>query len=597
MLGAVTLGLAWYAQYVFSWTWQVLAREPLPASAARTFQDRLANGTNAGLMMTWLALPLLSWPLVTGAWIGRSGAASLAALLLVLGIGGGALAALHGVPWLLGWSWTETVRNVGLGLGALGVLAALASWTVGWSRQRRAFTPALVGALVVVVPTLAIGGWAYADYRAWSTLRVDQDLRIAEAYLGRDGQSIWAMVHKGVAYADGKPIGYYRDLPGAVGVYGSQRGTPVQAWRIDLVTHQIDVLNGGREGGLLPPPSTNSTHRVGSPEPLGPFPVMTLRSGSTDWETLDITWYDTASSTPVAQLPIFFRDGRVDALLTAGLREMATQRDAEGNRVWVRDGELEREGAERPPRTRIERVPTYANIPWVPIPGGWVHGVRGGVPAGRNFRSTITTVDGESYDLGQHAGIAHYFLDATTILERKIIKTEGGRRSGLVISDLRTGDELARYESPPWFAPSGIPGRLLRGLSVDGHMVLRLWDPITDQLEPVTWLGPSPDLAPEEQASLFGMQGPGGRQVLHLTAHPPHPRGASTRQVGMAVFDPVAKTARLVLDHCLDVRTYFGLDADDSIVAIEDCRRIVRHGPEVGQREVLFPFSDEGAGR
>ncbi|MEZ6009972.1 MAG: hypothetical protein R3F05_19735 [Planctomycetota bacterium] len=128
------------------------------------------------------------------------------------------------------------------------------------------------------------------------------------------------MVHKGVAYADGKPIGYYRDLPGAVGVYGSARGTPVQAWRIDLVTHQIDVLNGGvREDFCLL--LRNSTHRVGSPEPLGPFPVMTLRSGSTGWETSTSPGTTRRRRRLWHWLPIFFRDGRVDALLTAGRRD------------------------------------------------------------------------------------------------------------------------------------------------------------------------------------------------------------------------------------------------------------------------------------
>ena len=44
-------------------------------------------------------------------------------------------------------------------------------------------------------------------------------------------------------------------------------------------------------------------------------------------------------------------------------------------------------------------------------------------------------------------------------------------------------------------------------------------------------------------------------------------------------------------------QSFVALDDDGSLVLIEDDRRIVRLGPERGQREVLFPFSDEGAGR
>ena len=40
-------------------------------------------------------------------------------------------------------------------------------------------------------------------------------------------------------------------------------------------------------------------------------------------------------------------------------------------------------------------------------------------------------------------------------------------------------------------------------------------------------------------------------------------------------------------------QSFVALDDDGSLVVIEDDRRIVRHGPELGQREVLFPFPEK----
>ena len=125
VLGLLTVGLALYAQHMFSWAWQALASEPLPTSAAKTFGDRLADGTNAGLMVTWLALPLLSWPLVTGAWIGRSGAASLAALLLVGMLAVPAWLVLKYAPWLLPWTRSEALGPIALALGLGGCAQSL----------------------------------------------------------------------------------------------------------------------------------------------------------------------------------------------------------------------------------------------------------------------------------------------------------------------------------------------------------------------------------------------------------------------------------------------------------------------------------------
>ncbi|MGE0190663.1 MAG: hypothetical protein AB7T63_01360 [Planctomycetota bacterium] len=581
VLGAVTLGLAWYAQYAFSWTWQVLASEPLPASAARTFRDRLADGSNAGLFVTWLALPLLSWPLVTGAWIGRCGAASLAALLLVGMLAVPAWLVLKHAPWLLPWSRSDAIGPIALALGLIGVGTALVSWLVGWGRQRRPWTPALAGAATALVCTASIGGWAYADFRAWSVVRPDDSLRIAAAYMGADGESLWLTVHKGVPFANGEAL----HLGTQAEPDTSGRGTPIRTWRVDLKERTVDVVAEGEPTWPTLPFGCATGDVLGPQRLLCPTPVLCLLSATEDRDV--VHWYDTRDAQPVASLPHETCDARAHRLLQTGLRELAVHRDSAGRRVWIRHGQYEREGAEEPAPDRVVRV-DQQRLRLIPVPGGW-SGVN--YSTGRQ-RNGVLDRDGQFRPYAKNEFLFwQRFLDASHYLDPTPPNKAPGTPGPLRVVDVLTDETVVECKPPGWWTAVGLEGLVLVASSVDGALSFSLWDPIHDSTKALTWKGAGIPLSAKESVAMQVVgRRPDGRLVLYAQAKLAMPPYGHERSLGVMVLDPARHEIRPVLASPPPVDAYVALDDDGSLVVIEDCRRIVRHGPELGQRQVLFPF-------
>lgn len=127
VLGGLAVSVAWYAQYAFVWAWHATSSLPMPDVESRgeyrwlvgelAFDARLARGLNVGLAWSWVAIPLLSWVLVAGSWIARSGAASLAGLLLVGAVAGPFLLGMDVAPWLVGWFGEQGLRNIAYVVG------------------------------------------------------------------------------------------------------------------------------------------------------------------------------------------------------------------------------------------------------------------------------------------------------------------------------------------------------------------------------------------------------------------------------------------------------------------------------------------------
>ena len=584
VLGLLTVGLALYAQHMFSWAWQALASEPLPTSAAKTFGDRLADGTNAGLMVTWLALPLLSWPLVTGAWIGRSGAASLAALLLVGMLAVPAWLVLKYAPWLLPWTRSEALGPIALALGLVGVGTALVSWLVGWGRQRRPWTPALAGAVTVLVCVGSIGGWAYADFRAWSVVRPDDSLRIAAAYMGADGDSLWLTVHKGLPFADGKVV----HLGRGVEADGLKRGTPIRTWRVDLARRCVDVMADGEPTWPSLPNGCATGDPFGPQRLLCPTPVLCLFGTS---EEQPVRYYDTRHTEPVATLPRGTCDARAHRLLQAGLRELAVHRDTAGRRVWIRHGRLEREGGEAPAPDHVVPI-DFGRMRVSPVPGGWTGLVH---DRGEDHPGVVDTEGRFQAFATAEFRVSPQFLDLDRLLVVDRRRWEDSENRRLKVVDVLTDELVVEREEPRSWTALGVAGTLLVARSLDDRLAFSFWDPIHDEHSRLAWLGQELPLAASERVTLQVVgRRPDGRVVLYAHAkQAAHPFG-SDRPLGVMVVDPDRRQMRLVTPSMPPFQSFVALDDDGSLVLIEDDRRIVRLGPERGQREVLFPFPSEG---
>ncbi|MCA9315937.1 MAG: hypothetical protein H6806_05730 [Planctomycetes bacterium] len=612
VLGGLAVSVAWYAQYAFVWAWHATSSLPMPDVESRgeyrwlvgelAFDARLARGLNVGLAWSWVAIPLLSWVLVAGSWIARSGAASLAGLLLVGAVAGPFLLGMDVAPWLVGWFGEQGLRNIAYVVGGLGCVTALVSWLVGWSRQRRVLVPALAGGTVVLFVLGSMGAWAYADWRTWSVIEpTDPELRIQDARVGADGTSLWLVVHKGVAYADGLPVEYLHGRPQGAEEARSMRGTPIQMWRVDLTTRGIAVVaNGGERQfvgeGLAGTRWGGWAHRG----PRVPLPFVALVAPrAMPADSVTVEWYDTRTPQEVAVLPWGCRDGRIDRLLQAGLRDLAPQRDADGRRVWIRDGELEREGSERAPRNRVEQLELEDLYRCEPVPGGWW---RSGGPVEATTRRgdlDFLHLDGSASPIAttvQHERHSLSVLDAEHVALRMSTSDEPRWMQPLQILRTATGEEVSRVRPPGLCASVGVAARLLLVRSQSGPAPLSLWSPGGGDELPLRWQGLPLTLAEGEVCGLYTMQRhPQGHVLVKAFVYAPEDRRAGTVEVSLVV-DPKALTVRQVLAQAQSLdfsRELVALDADGSLIMLEDDRRIVRHGPELGQHEVLFPFPEK----
>lgn len=587
VLGLAAVGLVAYAQAALGMLWTWMADGALARRSAASYVERLLAGRNEGLAWSWRVLPVLSWVLLVGAWLGRSGAASLGALLLLAAVGGPALLWVHEQPWFFGWQPAEAIANLALALGATGLLVATFSWLWGHRVLRRPWMPALGGCAALLVASAGLAGWAFADYRSWSEVGVDDDLRIATAFLGADSASLWVTVHKGVPYADGKPVNW---LSSEGDTRNDGRGTPIRTWRVDLRAKHIEALADGAETWPLLPFRCALGDVYGPQRPLCPVPFLVLLQAHEAQERVT-RWYDTGSARPVATLPSTARDGSVDALLQRGLRDLAFHRDADGRRVWIRDGVLEREGAERAPAGRAYAVDVQASPNWAPVPGGWA-GVAPEPEADGRRPQGVLTPDGRFTPQARRDFLYWgRFLSPETHVETRLQR--GQRATSLLVRRLDTDEVVVERPARPGHAFLGVRDELLVPRADGTRLALVLWNPIEDTERAVTWLGAAPASSGETPHLQTVGRRPEGACVVEVI-WPAAGAGAASQR-GVLVVDPAAATARQVLDHAPPVDAYMALEPDGALVVIEDHRRVVRHGPALGQREVLFPFPSGGA--
>ena len=430
----------------------------------------------------------------------------------------------------------------------------------------------VVGGTALIV--LLGGGVAFGALRvhAWTSLDPqDTDLGVYAAHVGADEQTLWVSVYRGHPYVNGKSWGVIHDAP--------PPGTPMQTWRVDLETGDVVKVDGGKECVVNLPPycGLGLPHEPRCLEPSGVLVTYAHRDDSRPLAS----WWDGRTSKRVARLPADVRNARIDRLLDAALAEMTWQRDREGRRVWLRNNGFQREGEERTYRGGTYSV-GEGHPPMHPLPGGW--GSLRGVLRDDRQALGFVTAEGTRFKVkGPKMRVpgVHGALSVWHKIERRPdarIRTWAHR-----VVAFEDGAELP-VVNPPDHAATGIVGPyeilVRRGDPTEAR--LAIWNVQTGQDRPLRWVGQAPKRV--NYADVLGWDAE-GRALVRLMSG-----------MHLAVLDTTAGQIRLIGER-VHVAEAVALLEDGAAVVLEPTRhgkRVVRYGPEPGQREQLFPFEAKG---
>lgn len=326
------------------------------------------------LLCAWLGLVPLAFGLLASTWLGRGGGAALGAFVLLAAVGAPFLLLFSVHPWAVALfvAHPADVRALsGLLLGALAV-AIVASVLLGHRHAQRPLKPFLVGAGVVGV--LLAAGFAHARGRV-------------DAYLNFDPASPGFVLLDARRDAGGRYLflDVARRPPGDEGWGRSQRA-PVRSWIVDTRTGARTTLPFAETGSFCDLPDSGVRGWPFGHRSLAPAEALVAYEAQDD-ELVAVHWIDARLGRVVRVLPPYVRDAVADELTRRALREASWVRDAEGRRLWPREGVIEREGDpwSAPERVRSIR-PDFARFR--PTAGGWVRWTPGrGDPRKAELRS------------------------------------------------------------------------------------------------------------------------------------------------------------------------------------------------------------------
>ncbi len=519
---------------------------------------------------------LALWTLLVSSWMGRSGVAGIGALVLL-----GALASpfflffqehpyfFPGPLVLAGWA---------AGVSALVALAACAlSFLRGARFEGRPLRPFLLGASVLLVALG--GGYAYASASLDAWLDLDpqaDDFHIMDAHVGAGEGHLYVTVHRGQAWNGGKLLLLHHALNQGV---KERRGTPLQAWVVDLGTQGIQRVDDRAERYFMRP---SECQNIVHTRPLDPVDgLVCLRLAGADVEAAQ--WWDAALGKPLRVLPTDMRDAKTIDLVRRNLRTASWQRDSQGRRVWIRDGVVERDG-DMPalPVGLWKRQVPHRRL--TAVPGGW-YGWISRMGTARQQRIFVDVETGGERPAGserkQHLWGWNILSPEHVLDYERDAKGHfkpGGKRS---VAPLGADEPNVLAKNTPTIVGRVI-GRdavlALRGPKWD--LTLHVWNPRTGQTRELPWLGRRPDLL--RGAAVHGYTGD-GRLLLQLD------RGTSLeRRISLAVLSADREHVRLIADGLASWVQPIALLKDDALVAIQDTRRVVRLAPDKPV-EVLFP--------
>ena len=551
--------------------------------------DQLAAFPTSKLWLAGLGFGVFGlWTLLVSSWLGRSGVAGIGAAVLLAALAAPFVLLFQEHPWF--FPGPQLAAAWAAGAGALVALGATAlSFLRGQRFAGRPFRPFLIGASALLVALG--GGYAYARQQldAWVAFGPEaEDLRIHEASMGADGRHLYLTVARGVAWHEGSTG---NDSP-----WRSQRGTPVQAWVVDLEDGSWRPLDERKPRYFLEVPECDTVTAHISLDPVEA--LVAYRVDDVQHPTL--AWFDARAGTQGRALPFGVRDAAALELVRRQLKRDSWVRDSEGRRVWLRDGLVEREGEtfDRP-KDLVARPETRKRYVWMrPVPGGWFGYHR--MKAGQFLSYLIDADTGEARLVRKPrhtSGYAHTsVLSPRHMLVRQVVdpnsKDRSAKNTRLRVLALDETGALTAPENEPEVVGGVVAKDLALALRGEADArVVHLWNPRTGEDRPLRWRGDAP--AQLREAHVHGRTGD-GRVLLQLW----RTQAGGPGEHAYAVIDADLATARIVVPFAwrhtgLSGRKGHGhqviaLMPDDSVIIRDGARRILRVRAG-GKPEVLFP--------
>jgi len=561
---ALLLALAWR---VMAWTGADGGQDGI-----RISRDVLAHlgafplGTFWQLALVGLVLP--SWAFVVSTWLGRSGAAAIASLLVLAAVLAPWAFLVFRYPWFLPFGPAD-VPALTATFVAVAVLVSGVSYLGGLRFRGAVWKPALWGLLTAFVLTGA--GYAYArvELRRWTDFdSSDPDLFIQSALVAEGGRKIYLNV------SNGRPVAW--------GSQGRDRFIRASrfsmAWIFDVQTGEVvrEATEGHRR--FLPVPAEASSRGAGL-QALAPHGILLL--GQSDPTGLhDVRWIDAATGETI---DIFddpwTRSPAIDAALREDARRHGYHVDARGRRVWIRDWRLEREGELPPLADRVHVVPQTLRHWSNRTPCGWTWSETVYSAARKFVRSGWSSLDAETGEVIDRPG-------RVAPIDRSLALKFRERARRLV--DLQTEADRGPARHPPLSFLGVVGERRVLGTyrCADGHGELRIWDPVSGETRLL-----KADVGLGADATGFALCGRAsdGRYLLFATH-----RKAGKRHVWIGVMDSEARILHTIasIPETLGARASIRplvLEDDGALVAIEGNHRFVRLGRAPDQRGVVFP--------
>lgn len=558
------------------------------------------------VIWAWCLVGLSAWMLVASAVLPLVGVPALVGAVVGAGL------ALPFVLWhdehryLFRW-WLGGLGPVVTAWGALALLLALAAWQRGLRFGRSAWQVGWRTGVAALVLSGAGVGATYAavmEYRDFTPQ--DPDVRLEDVLLA--GRFACVEAHRGDP--DDSPPSPAGALP----------GTRTRVWRVDLDSGRWEGI-GGYGAGL----TWTSSGGGGSDG----TPFVVLMPGERDHGGLARLDVETGRRGPG---PERFDDPLPEDLLPRAreyLRASTPVRDSAGQPAWLLGNRLERASG---PSIPLHSGPFYL---CVPVEGGWhaftrqaagydafgrtvdasTGQIRLGVPQG---------VDLSRWEVGEVLDTARRLLtpagqglSRTTLGEYRVLNLDDGQITPLLQAPAAAGARdvplaILGLRQALVLRPTsqGLPQDWPAGVESPFRSLVRV-DLATGSEADVTWEG-GRGFAHAEFASAAGTERYGRAQLagrpflVHcmrsappgaaeiLLSRDPSRIGPSPRprlENAWALYDPGTNRLSLLASEPGGLVRVAPLrvEADGSVLALEEQRRLVRLGPAPGARVVLFP--------
>lgn len=551
------------------------------ATRAMTVWDQLRSFPTSPLWLAGLGMGVLGlWTLLVSSWMGRSGVASIGAIVLL-----GALATPF--AWLFKehpWFFPGPLR-LAASIATVAALVALAALALSFLRGQRyagrPFRPFLLGFGVLLVALG--GGYAYAQQSLddWVSFGPGvEDFRIHHAHMGADGRYLYINVARGTLWDNERPVSHHRHDSDP---WAFQRGTPSQAWVVDLHAGAWRALDDRKVRYFLEVPECQGVYGMQALDPVEALVCYDLD----DPEQPGLQWWDARAAEGGRTTAFGVRDARSLALVRRQLAADTWLRNAWGKRVWLRDETIEREDSvvslgdgllARDLRNRSLGMLR-------PVPGGWFgYDMKNG--GAYVILDALTGVQTRVHKLPRTSGYWHSgVLSTTHMLIRETLQPALDARGG-PITRVRV---MAFADPEAHVAAKNEPARIGTVLAEDlvfaergpeTARTLHLWNPRTGADREIPWTGAA--LQDIRQASVLGRTGD-GRAWIHLRTGK-----AGASRFAAAVLDAKLEGLRVVRPWTRDNDVVIALMPDDSVVVLRAGRSVVRIQPG-GRETTLFP--------